>query len=290
MESGKGDTASVGDNGRRSAKKVRWRSEDPPNPDNPIVNDKIYQFIAKCMNDYFLVNFQDDDEYLHAVSGGPWTIFGQYLTVRPWAPSFTTDQEFPTSLLVWIKLLRLPEGMYTISLLKFIGSIIGPFARLAVYIDLGKFLESMSLVCFGCGRFGHSCDACLHRLEKGETTEGVTAGNLDNDTVAQGGITDRSSNKDAIAHGSRFSVLSKNYDEVEGIKCTALNGSTGIKGSDGAILGKVLPARGKLLSNLQIKYKVLKKKSSKNKGKAIVLVNGPKTNSNVLKPTNNQGP
>ncbi|MBA0758103.1 hypothetical protein Gotri_021127 [Gossypium trilobum] len=87
-----------------------------------------------------------------------------------------------------------------------------------------------------------------------------------------------------------FSILSKNYDEVERIKCTALNGSTGIKGSDGAILGKVLPARGKLLSNLQINYKVLKKKSSKNKGKAIVLVNGPKTNSNVLKPTNNQGP
>ncbi|MBA0579209.1 hypothetical protein Gorai_021472 [Gossypium raimondii] len=43
---------------------------------------------------------------------------------------------------------------------------------------------------------------------------------------------------DARAEGSRFSVLSKNYDEVEGIKCTALNGSTGIKGSDGAILGK----------------------------------------------------
>ncbi|MBA0675056.1 hypothetical protein Goari_016619 [Gossypium aridum] len=172
----------------------------------------------------------------------------------------------------------------------------------------------MSLVYFGCGRFGHSCDACLHRFKKGETTEGVTVENLDNDTVAQGRITDRSSNKDAIVHGSdkedqfgpwmlverksrrrplmatkeivdsidaraegsRFSILSKNYDEVEGIKCTALNGSTGIKGSDGVILGKVLPARGKLLSNLQIKYKVLKKKSSKNKGKAIVLVNGQK--------------
>ncbi|MBA0791012.1 hypothetical protein Gohar_015619, partial [Gossypium harknessii] len=189
----------------------------------------------------------------------PWTIFGQYLTVRPWTPSFTTDQEFPTSLLVWIKLLWLPEGMYTISLLKFIESIIGPVAKIARNTD-NKSIG----------------------FEKGETTEGVMAENLDNDTVAQGGITDRSSNKDAIAHGSdkedqfgpwmlverksrrrpltvtkeivdsidaraegsRFSVLSKNYDEVEGIKCTALNGSSGIKGSDGAILGKVLPARG----------------------------------------------
>ncbi|MBA0548948.1 hypothetical protein Golob_020010, partial [Gossypium lobatum] len=92
MESGKGDTASVGDNGSRSAKKVRWRSEDPPNPDNPIVNDKSMKVVLNDIQ-------TDDDEYLHAVSRGPWTIFGQYLTVRPWTPSFTTDQEFPTSLL-----------------------------------------------------------------------------------------------------------------------------------------------------------------------------------------------
>ncbi|KAH1039583.1 hypothetical protein J1N35_041326 [Gossypium stocksii] len=68
----------------------------------------------------------DDDEYLHVVSGGPWTIFGQYLIVRPWTPSFTTDQYFPTSLLVWIRLPGLSEGLYTGSLLKFIGRAIGP--------------------------------------------------------------------------------------------------------------------------------------------------------------------
>ncbi|MBA0548947.1 hypothetical protein Golob_020009 [Gossypium lobatum] len=175
------------------------------------------------------------------------------------------------------------------------------FARLAVYIDLGKFLvsklqmdgivqrveyESMSLLYFGCRRFGHSCDACLHRSSNKDAIA------HDSDKEDQFGpwmLVERKSRQrpltatkeivdsiDARAEGSRFSVLSKNYDEVEGIKCTALNGSTGIKGSDGVILGKVLPARGKLLSNLQIKYKVLKKKSSKNKGKAIVLVNGQK--------------
>ncbi|MBA0838231.1 hypothetical protein Goarm_010309 [Gossypium armourianum] len=174
-------------------------------------SERVHQFISKCMartvplkvigleNDYFSVNFQDDDEYLHAVSGGPWTIFGQYLTVRPWTPSFTTDQDFPTSLLVWIRLPRLSEGI------------------LAIYIDLGKLLvpklqidervqcveyETIPLVCFRCGRFEHSSDACLHRSEKKKTIEGVTVENLDKDTTAQGGAADWSFDKDAMTHSS----------------------------------------------------------------------------------------
>ncbi|MBA0776683.1 hypothetical protein Gotri_011648 [Gossypium trilobum] len=142
-------------NGRRSAKTIRQRLEDPLDLDNPIVNDKY------------------DDKYLHAVSGGPWTIFGQYLTVRLWTPSFTTDQDFPTSLLVWIRLPRLSEGMYTRSLLKFIARAIGRVAK----IDCNNDNK--------CGRFEHSSDACLHRSEKKETIEGVTVENLDKDTTAQ---------------------------------------------------------------------------------------------------------
>ncbi|MBA0686954.1 hypothetical protein Goari_014521 [Gossypium aridum] len=84
-------------------------------------------------------------------------IFGHYLTVRPWTPSFLTGQLQPQSLLVWIRLPGLPEGMYSKSLLKFIGGVIGlvakvdkntennskgQFAHLVVYIDLGKPLVS----------------------------------------------------------------------------------------------------------------------------------------------------
>lgn len=64
---------------------------------------------------------------------------------------------FSTSLVVWIRLPGLLEGMYKRSLLKFIGSATGPilkidrntdnksrgkFTRLAIYIDLGKLLVS----------------------------------------------------------------------------------------------------------------------------------------------------
>ncbi|MBA0673243.1 hypothetical protein Goklo_023981 [Gossypium klotzschianum] len=58
--------------------------------------------IIDLENDYFSVKFQDDDEYLYALSGGLWMIFGHYLTVQSWTPSFSIDQHLPQSLLVWI--------------------------------------------------------------------------------------------------------------------------------------------------------------------------------------------
>lgn len=97
-------------------------------------------------------------------------------------------------MIIWIRLPRLPQGLYTKSLLKFIGRAIGPFAkidrktnndirgqfvRLAIYIDLGKPLvskvningkiqcmeyELLPLICFYCGRFGHNRNSCLHKF------------------------------------------------------------------------------------------------------------------------------
>lgn len=113
------------------------------------------------------------------MSEGLWTIFGYYLMVSPWPPNFSIDQSQPNKLMVWIHLPGLPEGMYTTSLLKFIGGVIGSvtkidqntdnrtrgqFTRLAVFVDLGlplvskimidgKFqwveYDSLPLVCFG---------------------------------------------------------------------------------------------------------------------------------------------
>ncbi|MBA0573618.1 hypothetical protein Golob_000884, partial [Gossypium lobatum] len=103
------------------------------------------------------VRFQDDNEYLTAILGGLWTIFGHYLMVRPWTPGFSTDQAQPSNLMVWIRLPGLPEGMYTTSLLKFIGGTVGPitkidrntdnrargqFTHLMVFVDLGQPLVS----------------------------------------------------------------------------------------------------------------------------------------------------
>ncbi|XP_016737856.1 uncharacterized protein [Gossypium hirsutum] len=122
--------------------------------------------IIDLENNYFSVKFQEEEEYLNALSGG------------------------------------LPEGMCTKSLLKFIGSITGivakidwntdnsckgQFARLTVYVELGKSLvskiiidgklqrveyESLPMVCLDCGRFGHSQEECPHKSSQETTLEG----------------------------------------------------------------------------------------------------------------------
>lgn len=98
--------------------------------------------------------------------------------------------------------------MYTKSLLKFIGNAIwsvtkidrsidnkfrGQFARLVVYIDIGKphvlkiliegriqrvEYESLSSVFFGCGRFGHIRESCCYNFGRDETMEQSESVNL----------------------------------------------------------------------------------------------------------------
>ncbi|MBA0788952.1 hypothetical protein Gotri_028035 [Gossypium trilobum] len=85
------------------------------------VHNFIAQRMARTVVVKLIVRFQDDNEYLTAILGGLWTIFDHYLMVRPWTPGFSTDQAQPSYLMVWIRLPGLPEGMYTTSLLKFIG-------------------------------------------------------------------------------------------------------------------------------------------------------------------------
>ncbi|MBA0847464.1 hypothetical protein Goshw_018408 [Gossypium schwendimanii] len=194
----------------RAAKKTRMRLNKPPDPNDPIVDEHRRTVIVKLFgrkisyhamsnklqviwktkqslhvldleNDYFFVRFQNENEYLAAILEGLWTIFAHYLIVRPWTRSFSIDQAQPNNLLVWVRLPDLPEGMYTIGLLTFIGWVIGPvtkidqntdtrargqFARLTVFVDFSQPLvskimidgriqwveyQSLPLVCFNCG-------------------------------------------------------------------------------------------------------------------------------------------
>lgn len=37
---------------------------------------------------FFMVRFESEEEYLMALTGGPWRVFGNYLMVQAWSPSF----------------------------------------------------------------------------------------------------------------------------------------------------------------------------------------------------------
>ncbi|KAK8541493.1 hypothetical protein V6N12_014127 [Hibiscus sabdariffa] len=77
-------------------------------------------------NDYFLVSFQARSDYLQALAGGPWTVFGHYLTVQQWNSEFSTSVLYPTKVMVWICLPGLPVTLYKRSIIEEIGTSIGP--------------------------------------------------------------------------------------------------------------------------------------------------------------------
>ncbi|PPR93864.1 hypothetical protein GOBAR_AA26805 [Gossypium barbadense] len=130
-------------------------------------------------NGYFLVKFQNKLDCEKALSEGPWIIFGQYLTVQPWT--------------AWIRFPGLPGYLYKhkiiIEIEGMVGKMVkldmntdsrarGRFARMAVYVELDKPLvsqilinglkqnmeyESLSTICFSCGRYSHMEKSCMFR-------------------------------------------------------------------------------------------------------------------------------
>ncbi|XP_016673238.1 uncharacterized protein [Gossypium hirsutum] len=142
-------------------------------------------------NEFYLVQFDDTDDYKNVLTGGPWVVYGNYLTVRPWSLDFSSTNADMSIQVVWIRLPGLLEGFYSKVLLRAIGQIIGPviklnintnlerkgqFTRLAVCVDLQKLLiskvrindqlqrveyESLRNVCFQCGLYSHSSEGCI---------------------------------------------------------------------------------------------------------------------------------
>ncbi|KAL4353334.1 hypothetical protein GQ457_06G018260 [Hibiscus cannabinus] len=141
-------------------------------------------------NNYYLVRFENAQDYTDVLTDGPWTIFGNYLTVQPWSRSFTTSEKHPSNVMVWVRLPGLPYRYYCKALFRRIAQLVGKvvkvdyntqagergkFARLAIMVDLNKPIktcigiddfvqkleyEGLNMICFSCGKYGHATDSC----------------------------------------------------------------------------------------------------------------------------------
>ncbi|PPD86998.1 hypothetical protein GOBAR_DD16071 [Gossypium barbadense] len=169
-----------------------------------ILQNKLYNLwkpsaeihMMDIENGYFLVKFQNKLDCEKALTEGPWIIFGQYLTVQPWSLAFDPTQAYPNVVMAWIRFPGLPGYLYNHKIITEIGGTVGKvvkldmntdnrtrgrFARLAVYINLEKPLvchilingqkqnveyESLSTICFHCGRFGHVENSCPFKISE----------------------------------------------------------------------------------------------------------------------------
>ncbi|KAH9726006.1 DUF4283 domain-containing protein [Citrus sinensis] len=141
-------------------------------------------------NDLFLVRFKSEIDAQYALTQGPWTILGYYLTVQQWTPHFDSSNVNIENIVAWIRIPGMPLHYYHKRILRMIRNVVGKvikidyntesarrgkFARIAVEISLNKPLcsqffldgklqnieyENLPIICFNCGIYGHKNDDC----------------------------------------------------------------------------------------------------------------------------------
>ncbi|XP_020216678.1 uncharacterized protein LOC109800297 [Cajanus cajan] len=141
-------------------------------------------------NDFFLVQFMEEEDYRHALYDCPWMIADHYILVQRWRPFFTLTANKTKKVAAWIRIPGLPIELYNDRFLWRVGSKLGTmlkidkltsihsrgkFARICVEVNLNRRLVSMinvlghiikleyeglHSVCFNCGKYGHRQDQC----------------------------------------------------------------------------------------------------------------------------------
>ncbi|MBA0759840.1 hypothetical protein Gotri_022657 [Gossypium trilobum] len=91
-----------------------------------VFSERVHKFIEKKMAKTV---FNDEEDFKNVLTKGPWVIFGQYLTVRPWLPNFSMAQDEVESQVVWVWLHGLSKWYYSTSILQAIHQAIGPMVK-----------------------------------------------------------------------------------------------------------------------------------------------------------------
>ncbi|KAI9124904.1 hypothetical protein K1719_004231 [Acacia pycnantha] len=162
-----------------------------------------YQLVDMERSFYF-ATFDLEEDYMKVLTGGPWMIYGAYLTVQPWSLEFDAKTSSISKVVAWVRIPGLSFRYYHKSTLRAIGSLLGDvvkidymtesrgrgkYARIAVLIGLlnpliprikvdGKFYgieyEGLPHICFTCGKYGHSRDRCptMTPIDRPEVSQG----------------------------------------------------------------------------------------------------------------------
>ncbi|EOA22310.1 hypothetical protein CARUB_v10002911mg [Capsella rubella] len=156
---------------------------------------------------FFMVRFESEDEYMAALTGGPWRVFGSYLMVQAWSPDFDPIRDEIETTPVWVRLSNLPVSFYHTTILMGIAEGLGKpikvdittmnltrarFARVCVEVNLKMPLkgtvmineeryyvsyEGLSTICSGCGLYGHLVHSCPQAAKERPPEQSTQVGN-----------------------------------------------------------------------------------------------------------------
>lgn len=89
--------------------------------------------IFDLANDFYLVSFQHADDYMEALTGGPWVINDAYLNVTGWRPEFNPKSAIIESVVAWVRFPDLPALLFDKKFLLNLGNIIGKAIKLDIH-------------------------------------------------------------------------------------------------------------------------------------------------------------
>ncbi|KAL8167498.1 hypothetical protein V2J09_008997 [Rumex salicifolius] len=82
-------------------------------------------FVVDLPRQFFMVRFEDEQDYFTALTGGPWKVFGSYLLVQAWSPEFDPSCDDIVTKPVWVRLSNIPMTYYHRTILMGIASSLG---------------------------------------------------------------------------------------------------------------------------------------------------------------------
>ncbi|KAI9070439.1 hypothetical protein K1719_047599 [Acacia pycnantha] len=68
--------------------------------------------VFDLQNNFYLINFQHSEDYMEALTGGPWVINDAYLNVACWRPEFNLKNERIASVVAWVRFPDLPVPLF----------------------------------------------------------------------------------------------------------------------------------------------------------------------------------
>ncbi|KAI9114118.1 hypothetical protein K1719_014768 [Acacia pycnantha] len=80
-------------------------------------------------NEFYLVNFQQHEDYMEALTGGPWVVADAYLNVARWRPDFDPKKATIDSVVAWVRFPDLPAPLFDKKFLLNVGNSIGKGER-----------------------------------------------------------------------------------------------------------------------------------------------------------------